>query len=461
MHTAADIQCFADDPTAYFGRSRRAMHTLPAAELAGLQLAALRMRFEQLCDRVPVLRTMADEQRIRSIDRLDDAAPLLFPHTVYKSYPVSLLTEGRFDRLTQWLARLTPVDLSGLDTAGCESIDGWLDLLDTRTELRLAHSSGTSGTMSFVPHSAVQYARLYDTVGLEVVPGAVGPVDCLWPGFRTGRSGIARHATAMEEQIAREPGHFHALHPGHLSADVMFLAGRLSAAAAQGSAGRVALPGSLRARQHEFEEARRAVRDGMGPYARRLAERLRGRPVVALATWDVYYRMAEAGLALGLEELFAPGSVFLAGGSKEAGLPDDWEDAVRRFTGLPSPLFIYAMTEVIAVNFLCSQGRYHIEPSAVLYVLDPGTGAPLPREGVRTGRAAFYDLTADLQWGGFVSGDEVTVDWSPCPCGRTTAHLARDISRYGDQQGGDDKITCAASAEALGQALEFLNTALV
>ena len=46
---------------------------------------------------------------------VEDAARLLFPHTVYKSYPPALLEKNRFDRMTQWLGRLTTVDLSGDD----------------------------------------------------------------------------------------------------------------------------------------------------------------------------------------------------------------------------------------------------------------------------------------------------------------------------------------------------------
>src|SRR4051794_25092874 len=121
--TTSELQTFAGNPIAYFERSRPAMHTLPAPELGALQLAALQLRFEQLHDRLPVLRTMADEQGIDEIATLDAAAPLLFPHTVYKSYPPSLLIDGRFDKLTMWLSRLTTVDLSHVDVSGCDSID--------------------------------------------------------------------------------------------------------------------------------------------------------------------------------------------------------------------------------------------------------------------------------------------------------------------------------------------------
>ena len=89
-------------------------------------------------------------------------------------------------------------------------------------------------------------------------------------------------------------------------------------------------------------------------------------------------------------------------------------------------------------------------------MLDPDTSTSLPREGVQTGRAAFYDLQAETYWGGFVTGDEVTVDWNPCKCGRKSPHIARKIERYTDMRGGDDKITCAAAPEAHESALSYL-----
>ncbi|WP_250286814.1 MULTISPECIES: hypothetical protein [unclassified Frankia] len=462
MTSDEDLLTFAGNPIEYFGHSRLAMHTLAPRRLAELQLAALKLRFAALRDRIPILRTLAEEQGIDEIRSLDDAAPLLFPHTVYKSYPARLLVDNRFDRLTTWLSRLVTVDLSGLDTTGCASIDGWLDLIDASTELRLAHSSGTTGTMSFIPHSAVEYDRLYEIVRLDVIPDRDPEgVDVVWPSFRSGRSGIARHATAMAEQIAGHPDRFHTLHPGLLSADVMFLAGRLRAAAARGELDRVEISPAMRQRRAEFEDALHATGRGMGEFVERLADTLRGRRVASLSTWDVFHGMAGAGAARGLRELFAPDSVVFPGGGSKAGvLPDDWARGVAGFFGVPQLQLVYAMVEVISLNLLCENAGYHLEPWLIFYLLDPGTGLPLPRTGTRTGRAAFLDLTAEIHWGGFVSGDEVTVTWDPCPCGRTTPRLGTRIGRFGGTR-GDDKITCAATTEALGEALEFLNGALV
>src|SRR3546814_13318229 len=81
----------------------------------------------------------------------DLLAPLLYPHTVYKSYPISYLERARFDKLTKWLGGLTTVDISNVDASGIESIDDWIDLLDAETPLTFAPTSGTTGQLSFVP----------------------------------------------------------------------------------------------------------------------------------------------------------------------------------------------------------------------------------------------------------------------------------------------------------------------
>ncbi|MEU2234954.1 hypothetical protein ACH4A8_04810 [Streptomyces vietnamensis] len=450
-----DVRQFADDPLRWFGGDRDAMHRLPAPDLAALQLAALRLRFTELVDRLPVVGALAREQQLDGIGALDDATLLLLPHTVYKSYPPSLLSQGRFDQLTRWISRLTTVDLSGLDTAGCDSVDAWLTLIDDHTRLRLAHSSGTSGTMSFVPHTAEQYSLLYEIVRHDTVPAgtpADEPVHVVWPSYRSGRSGIARHATAMFEQLSRHsPDHFHTLDPGHLSADLMLLAARVKAAG--GRPGEVEIPAALREQRDRYLAARRSAPEAMRRFTADLAERLRGERVVSLSLWETYHQWARAGLDQGLDGVFAPDSVLMpGGGTKGSVLPDDWAAQVARFAGVPSVRLVYAMVELIMLSLVCPAGAYHVEPWIVPYVLDPETGRPLPRQGTVRGRAAFFDLTADVYWGGFVTGDRVAVSYDPCPCGRTTPRVEPGISRFED----DDKITCAATPEALDDALEYL-----
>ncbi|WP_131786767.1 hypothetical protein [Protofrankia symbiont of Coriaria ruscifolia] len=266
MTTDSDTRRFADDPAGFFGHSYEAMHSVSRRDLTELQTAALRMRFTQLRDRIVVLKTMADEQGVTAIERIDDAAPLLFQHTVYKSYPVSLVTDGRFDRLTRWLDRLTVRDLSAVDVAGYEGVDGWLRALQSQTDLRPVHSSGTTGTMSFLPRTVGEADRMFVTARLGLVPGldpfAVGEDryrHTVWPAFRHGGSAIMQFADHLVRHVAGGEERFHALHPGRMSSDVLFLAGRLRAAQARGDVDALDPGPALRARKAEFDRAQQEM----------------------------------------------------------------------------------------------------------------------------------------------------------------------------------------------------------
>lgn len=131
---------------------------------------------------------------------------------------------------------------------------------------------------------------------------------------------------------------------------------------------------------------------------------------------------------------------------------------MRRFTGVNRLHELYGMTEILGTHMKCEHGHFHFAPTVIPFLLDPETGRPLPREGRVTGRAAFFDLGAHARWGGFISGDEITVEWDkPCPCGRTGRYVVGAIQRFSDKNGGDDKITCAASESVVNDALSFLN----
>jgi phenylacetate-coenzyme A ligase PaaK-like adenylate-forming protein len=160
---------------------------------------------------------------------------------------------------------------------------------------------------------------------------------------------------------------------------------------------------------------------------------------------------------MGLRNLFGDNCVVQCGGGNKGGvLPENWEEMCLEFTGAKQMGQYYGMTEVTMITSKCSEGHYHVPPWVIAYVLDPQTGAVAPHEGVHTGRAGFFDLVPQTHWGGFATGDEITADWRPCPCGRTTVHLHPAIQRLSEKQGGDDKITCAAADDAHAAAIDFL-----
>ena len=460
----AQAQEFAASPARFFGGSWYAMQHVAPERLAALQLNAIRARFAELRHQIPMLTTLADGFGVDGIRELDDAVPLLCQHTVYKSYPAALLERGRFDHLTRWLARLTSRDISSVHADHCDSIDAWLDLLDAQTDLRIAHSSGTAGTMSFLPRAIDDWERMYEAMRCGLFqfsdPRSAHEgehFELVWPLQRSGRSAITRlPEMALRPLLGGREDRLHALHNGRLSADVMWVAARLRAAMARGDNDDSWLRPTLRGRCEEFERERRELSEALPRFIDQKVHQLRGRRIWMLATWNVLYEIANSGLENGLEGVFAPDSLITTGGgAKGQTVPDDWEDIVKRFVGVDRLQHGYGMTEMTALNKLCEAQHYHFEPWIVPFILHSEDGTPLPRTGVQTGRLAFFDVLPTSYWGGFVTGDEVTAHWTPCGCGKTTAHIERHIERFSDKH-GDDKITCAATDEAHAEALDVL-----
>jgi hypothetical protein len=425
------------------------------------------MRFAQLREAIPTLTAMASEQDVTEIGELNDVVPLLFQHSVYKSYPAQLLTKSRFTELTRWLDRLTTHDLTKVDVSSAQTVDEWLDLLDAETPLRVAHSSGTTGTMSFLPRSMAEWDRMFEGVrsGMFQFSDPTGSggahegeyFTLIWPLYRHGRSAIMRAPEMAVKHLLGSEDRLHALRPGRMSSDAMLVAARLQLAAARGEADELELSPALAARREEFEREQREMAESLPRFINEVGRELKGQRIWLLATWNILYGIAKAGLEHGLDRVFAPDSlVTTGGGAKGQVVPDDWEQTVHRFIGVDHVQHSYVMSEITALNKMCECERYHFEPWIVPFVLDPETGVSAPRAGEHRGRCAVFDLGAASYWGGFITGDEVTLSFEPCDCGRTTPHAARQIERYSEKQGGDDKITCVAAEDAHRAALAFL-----
>src|SRR5215510_109350 len=95
-----------NEPAALADYSHHAWNHLPRYEVDAIQLAGLRQRFAALRERIPMLKKLADAEQIDSVDGFDDVVPLLFEHTLYKSYPPSLLEKRSFTQIHKWLSKL-------------------------------------------------------------------------------------------------------------------------------------------------------------------------------------------------------------------------------------------------------------------------------------------------------------------------------------------------------------------
>lgn len=431
------------------------------------QLAALRERFHQLLPHVSALRSRADANGITDIASLDAACPLLFDHSAYKSYPISLLERKRFGQLTQWLDGLTSVDLSHVNTSRCTSIDGWLDQLEAETDLRIYHTSGTSGKLSFIPRTELERDLWNTSLGKSFA----GFGDD--PGTRLGGDGERMHVVCpnaakgrytaqyivhyLRNCVAPRPEDCHVL-DGATSADLVSLSGRIRVAQAKGELGAMQLEKETRIALRQYLEAQRERPRVVREFLIRKARELEGKRVLLLSTASFLVPAAQEGLRQGITQAFSKDSLgHTGGGSKDVELPSGWERQIADFSGITDWRLSYAMSEQTAVMPRCHQRHYHVPPYCIPYLLDPQTGVVMPRSGRQTGRFAAFDIIVQTFWGGIVSGDRVTIEWdAQCPCGRRGPYILDDIVRYSAAVTGDDKVTCAATVDNSDPALTAL-----
>lgn len=468
--TVSRVRLMLDDPAALAGHSSERWKQLPRGDVDALQLAGLQQRFAELRDAIPVLKKLADSEGVEQIDELDDVVPLLFEHTVYKSYPPSLLERQNFAQINRWLGKLVTPELAELlaavDVSACRGLDDWFTAMDREVpQLRISHTSGTSGTLSFLPQSVPEWRRMV-SIRRMLVWNSDGPdmsppdLHMAYPYYRAGFLSHVRGVEFLIEALLPDAAHFHAAYPATLSSDVLHLGARLRAAQARGTLDRLEISPELREKKRAFDELQAQMPQHLSAFFDRMATELSGKRVYIGATWNLLHAMARAGLERGLEGVFAPGSyIAMTGGAKGAVQPEGWQEDILRFTGAERINESYAMSEVFGSHTRCEHGHFHFAPNIIPFLLDPETSRPLPRAGRVTGRAAFFDLGAETRWGGFITGDEITVEWDVlCPCGQPSRYAIGSIQRYSEKNGGDDKITCAATESSHRDAMDFLSS---
>lgn len=452
-----------DNPSLWSQAAMEDVLALSHRAYAPLQVQALRHRFEQLGDSVQALQKLARRQGVTRVDSIGDALPLFFDHRVYKSYPLAIIEQRDLAKLNSWLNRLTTHDLSQMSLEGLTTIDGWLGRLDEFGML-VGHSTGTTGKLSFVPRSRSElpaWERAYNWA--QQATTGVDPstefVATFFPGYRGGHHMMLKMLGLFGVPAAGGPEHYHTLYQGYISSDLSSLAGRMQSAEDRGELAKLGLdPALLDARTALIEQGRRREQD-MDAWFTKLIEEYRGKRVKIGGTAGDLIRTARTGIAKGLKPSFAPNSFISTGGGLK-GLkdpPDDWEAFVIDYFGVERIAAIYGMSEVMGTAPKCSHGHYHMPPWTLPVLLDADNNE-LPREGSQTGRFAAFDLLAETYWGGFISGDRVTIHWEEdCPCGWKGPRVGPEIARFSDLEGGDDKISCSGSVQAYNEFMEYVS----
>ena len=423
---------------------------LPAREVGPRQLQAAQEVFEQRMEQIPLLRKRAADAGITRIRSLDDLVPLLFAHTVYKSYPQSFIDHGRWDRMLQWLGTLSVEKTDHVDLAGVTDVDVWIERLHAAGH-RVLVTSGTSGKCSFLNQSTADLAR--KTRHFRHVTG--------WPYAQPNNDreyfflgpikgpNSAVEAAQIGAQNWAKPGGVHSLTDEPLKVSDISYVATLRKRMAEGSA----TPEEIA--KFEAQATRKAQENHarLQSLARAILEH-RHEPIFVLGLWAQYMTLIEIARAQGVRDGdFHPKSIIKAGGGvKGVALPADYKEQVAQFIGNVFRPGNYGMTEMASMLARCEASRYHAPPGLIMLLLD-STGERLlrPEEGRGgqvEGRFGFLDLLFDGRWGGVITGDKVTVDYSErCPCGRQGPTLLDNITRFA-QVGQEDHIGCAGTIDS-------------
>lgn len=423
----------------------------PAAELDAMRLQAARELFAERREQISVLRRRAGEAGVSEIRSLEDLVPLLFAHTVYKSYPTALVEHGRWERMLQWLQTLSVGDVTGVDVAGVSDVDDWIARLRAAGHRVLA-TSGSSGKVSFLNQTQgdweVKKRHFQHTMGWPyATPNRDRPYFALGPsrGFNS-----AIEAQQIQSEIWGRPGDIHFLTDEPLNIAEVSAMAALRKRMADG----VATPAEIAA----AESAGKAKAERMTAALSQIAERIlavRHQPIFLGALWAQHMMIIAKARAMGVGDgEFHPQSLILAGGGvKGVALPPDYKAQVQRFYGEVTRPGGYGMTELVQRLPRCEAGRYHIPPALVVLLLDQAgerlLNPPHNSGGVIEGRFAFLDLTFEGRWGGLISGDKVEIDFGErCACGRPGPTVLDSIVRYSQITGEDDHIGCAGTIDS-------------
>lgn len=413
-----------DAPGELLSRPPAELEAVGRRETELFQLEAARRKLARLAPRIPVLAGLLAGRDPSTFERVDDFIPVLFDEDVYKSYDAAWIDQGEFAKLTRWIAGLTTHDLSRVDMEDCRSLTEWCRRLDEQAGIFICHSSGTSGVLSFVPHSQRDRDLTVDHV--------------VWYSHPLFRAQQRNDVTYFCMQARRQYRITQPIYDGlelryqtnpvealtdFLSPEFFIAQGRLRKAAQGGTLEACLRNPLVAAHRDQVERYQRDLPELIRRWTENLIENYRGRRIFFQGSFDKAWQITQHFRKAGVTAAFAPDSVFsLFGGVKDGSvLPDDWQDQFRRVTGVDESRLVsgWGMSEITGALLRCRQGMYHFMIQTIPFLLEPGTRIPLPRTGVQTGQLALLEVISEDCWGGMISGDRGTIHWDRiCACGR-------------------------------------------
>jgi hypothetical protein len=419
----------------------------PWADLQPMQIAAADERLRERIGSIKLLANRAHEGGVTAVHDMADIVPLLFAHTAYKTYPEAWFTQGKWDRMGQWLDTITTHRVRGVDTQDVNDLDTWIERLAAVGHF-VSCSSGTTGKCSIIPSSAADRAFVRGQVakacswGTGIAPNRGYKMFSLSAIAANFRTFDARQSIVDAFAAADHPFPGPKITVGQINAMVA-----LRRKIADGNA----RPAEIAA----FQETAAQREQTMGDALKKTAEALvanRAEKILFQGMQATMFQIAEMVQAMGFSAKdFHPDNVlFTGGGLKGATLPPNFRERIRdTFNVVPERAYItYGMQEINTFMPICKARRYHVPPWTILLILDEsGDRLIAPTDGEIEGRAAFFDLAIDDRWCGLISGDKVRASYGRCACGHHGPTIDPEIMRYSELPGGD-KISCAGTIDA-------------
>ena len=423
---------------------------IPFADLREAQIGAMNERFQERKGQIKLVGHRAREAGIAEVRSHEDAVKLLLPHTAYKSYPESWLAQKRWDRLSKWLDTVSTHRVPVAKVADADDVDDWIEKL-AENGFFVSCSSGTTGKSAMLVASQkdMDWCKT-EAVAAYAWGSGVKPAQDRRIFGMAAIAHVARNlATGEAYTVAmQDPNYERFAYPvppitvGGLTQMVV-----LRKAIADGTA----KPQDIAAFEKISAARQKAVDEAVGITAQAVVAARHGKLHVS-GLWAGLYNVAKAVREMGYsaKDFNPENSIYSGGGLKRAVLPDDYREFVyETFNIQPERSYQnYSMQELHSGMPRCQAGgRYHVPPWVVPLILDKTGDNLLPMSGEYEGRAAFFDLSLDGRWGGVISGDKISIDFSPCACGSKGPSIRDNIVRYADLE-GDDKIGCAGTVDA-------------
>ena len=420
-----------------------AQNTVDEQHAKKLRRKAAAINFLRYRDSIPYFKRVCEMTGINGDEPSFESIVenLLITDDVFKSYPQSLLDDKDFPAMTRWLANISAVDVSGkADSA--KDLDQWVDQL-SKDGMHLVFSSGTSGSMSFVPRDEATWDS-FIKMPLMYLPflmadlGIVGPVkaallkflgrnfspDTLldlfsrfglrdFDGYFCNFSGGAQGIQLVGQEIGKFCGSATFLYDQKMSATAV----------------RGIVRGAKTLEEHALiqEFLKTTVHDKDANYARLLRGMKKSarkrRKVILFGTPYLLLEICRKMQAMNMKLKLRKGSAVVFGGGWKSfdgsRIPEDeLVSLIGEMFGIDPGAVSegYSMTEIQGLMLRCKNRRYHVPPHLETVILDEEL-KPMEGDDV-TGVLGVIDPFASSYPGFLITGDSVRRISTPCPCGR-------------------------------------------